>query len=256
MATVRTYQEAETYLGKKNSRKLNYGKRQQAVERRPDGVLAVRMYETDVVTYFPDGRVQLSSGGWKTVTTKERINNHIPTGNYVSQERGVWYLRIGGWQTGTSYVFADGMTIMPDGSIVGAEPKTASSKFAKLRRQAAGYAKDFVEALHAGKIGLPGTSDCFYCGMSEVGTGKNLGELNHDGEHIRTHIEERYYVPSLLINAIKMFGVGPIVKDYALVKMGAPCPEPSSYDFVKPIADRQLKSSVRRYVLRQLGMAA
>ena len=39
---------------------------------------AVRYHSTDIVTYRKDGSIVLSSGGWRTSTTKERINEYIP----------------------------------------------------------------------------------------------------------------------------------------------------------------------------------
>ena len=38
---------------------------------------AVRLHETDVVTFHMDGSVTLDSGGWLTVTTKARMNEFI-----------------------------------------------------------------------------------------------------------------------------------------------------------------------------------
>ena len=49
--------------------------------RRPhndDGfIYTVRLHDTDVLTQWPDGSVSVSSGGWQTVTTKARINDHL-----------------------------------------------------------------------------------------------------------------------------------------------------------------------------------
>jgi hypothetical protein len=42
--------------------------------RRDNGDLAVRLHDTDVVTYHADDSVTLDSGGWLTVTTKDRMN--------------------------------------------------------------------------------------------------------------------------------------------------------------------------------------
>jgi hypothetical protein len=40
----------------------------------PDDEIAVRLHNTDVVTFRRDGAITLNTGGWFTVTTKERIN--------------------------------------------------------------------------------------------------------------------------------------------------------------------------------------
>lgn len=46
------------------------------LERRPNGDIAVRFHETDVVTYHSDGMVTLDTGGWYSVTTRERIETY------------------------------------------------------------------------------------------------------------------------------------------------------------------------------------
>lgn len=40
--------------------------------------VGVRLHETVVVAYLPDGRYVLNTGGWNTATTKDRINSFSP----------------------------------------------------------------------------------------------------------------------------------------------------------------------------------
>lgn len=49
---------------------------------------AVQLHSTDVVTIHADGTFTLRTGGWDTVTTKDRINNYGPA--RVWSERGTW----------------------------------------------------------------------------------------------------------------------------------------------------------------------
>lgn len=70
---------------------------------------AIRYHETDIVTIRPDGTYVLSSGGWHTPTTKQRINAMSPT--WVYQHAYGWFLK-----DGTS--FYDGMTVDSMGEIV------------------------------------------------------------------------------------------------------------------------------------------
>lgn len=85
----------------------------------------VRFHGTDVVTYYPDGRVRLNSGGWRTYTTKRRLNMFGPVP--VWAERGEWY--VGGAR---KTLFRDGMLIGPAGealpdpagpSVAGGDPR-------------------------------------------------------------------------------------------------------------------------------------
>ena len=56
-----------------------------------DDTRAIRFHKTNVITFGTD-RYTLNTGGWKTATTKDRINKHIPEG-YVSQTNFEWSVR-------------------------------------------------------------------------------------------------------------------------------------------------------------------
>lgn len=53
------------------------------------GFIGVRLHSTYIVKFWPDGSVTLHTGGYQTMTTKERINQFI-TG-HVYQEAHKWY---------------------------------------------------------------------------------------------------------------------------------------------------------------------
>ena len=63
------------------------------LQRRGDDI-AVRLHNTDVVTFHADGTATLSTGGWFTVTTKARINDYLPGGIALSSVRGRWFLTV------------------------------------------------------------------------------------------------------------------------------------------------------------------
>lgn len=54
--------------------------------------IAIRLWATDVVTYYRDGRIILNSGGYKTVTTKRRMNDWTPPSIMLYQENWDWYV--------------------------------------------------------------------------------------------------------------------------------------------------------------------
>lgn len=58
----------------------------------PASAFALRYHWTDVVTAYQDGRVVLTSGGWRTSTTKERINRYLPVGYVLYQQKKTWWL--------------------------------------------------------------------------------------------------------------------------------------------------------------------
>jgi len=78
-----------------------------------NGTRVIRLHLTDIITFHPDGSVTLNSGGYKTATTKSRINELAPV--IITQKSSVWYV----YYSGKEYIFKDGITLYPDGTVTG-----------------------------------------------------------------------------------------------------------------------------------------
>ena len=149
-----------------------------------DGATVYRLHETDIIAVTPDGKTTLNTNGWKTVTTKERINRL--TNYQVWQKKGAWY--VGPHDQATPYF--DGI-VLPDD--IGKVDPTIEAE-AKM-----GKAIDkFVKLLDRGTP-EPSGGDCFFCMADKGGT---FG----DDEHIRSHIMEGYLHGTLLLNALAASG--------------------------------------------------
>ena len=62
-----------------------------------DGTEAIRFHNTDIL-FVKDGIVTLNSGGWKTATTKDRINGflrHFDVPFYIQQRNHQWFIAQG-----------------------------------------------------------------------------------------------------------------------------------------------------------------
>jgi hypothetical protein len=90
-----TFAAADAYLRQSNGghgmdgRKIGNNTR---LERRGADSIAVRLHGTDVVTYHNNRTATLSTGGWRTVTTIQRINAYGPA--RVFSDRGhlcIWH---------------------------------------------------------------------------------------------------------------------------------------------------------------------
>jgi hypothetical protein len=159
-----------------------------------EGMIAIKLHDTDIVTVFNDGRMILNSGGWLSVTTKERINRYTNAG--ISQRGGIWYMKDGS-------LFYDGMTIKADGTPLKPRATAAYEKKLKaIKKQAREYARGYVEALKAGLIDFPNGGDCWACLMK----GPKGQETFPGSNHIQEHMKDKYYVPSLLVNAGRAAG--------------------------------------------------
>lgn len=80
----------------------------------PDGALRVRYHTTDIVVVDSTGLITLNSDGWRTATTKRRMNqtaNQCNLGFQVVQHKGEWFVQF--YKDGRVYRtmrFQDGMT--------------------------------------------------------------------------------------------------------------------------------------------------
>ena len=105
-----SYDEAETFVGKRASRSLGANT---VVFRDERGALGVRLYKTTVVRFMRDAdgfeSVELNTGGHKTSTTKARLNGALKhTAWRVYAERGAWSLYLRGEHVAD---FSDGMVV-------------------------------------------------------------------------------------------------------------------------------------------------
>lgn len=241
------YTEANIKLGNRASRKLGNNT---YLQRRGENI-AVRLHGTDVLTFRPDNSVVYDSGGWKTPTTKDRLNGYGAAGFYVWQERGVWTLH--NRTRNKVWLYEDGMVITKRGAVKGAGTVRASKAAIKLQAQIVAYSRKFSELLLAGKIAAPGNGDCLYCHMVSVESGKPLGDEIKSNDHILSHLRENYYVPSLLMHAVEEGPVSIIVKSVIgdLWQNGKPID-----GGWKGIVERQVTQALKKYIRRKLGMAA
>lgn len=70
-----------------------------------DGSVGIMLHSTYVVKIHEDNTYTLNSGGWQTLTTKDRINQYSP--RYVYQKNFEWFVKI----NDKSYPFMDGMVV-------------------------------------------------------------------------------------------------------------------------------------------------
>lgn len=206
--------------------------------RRGPDVLAVRLHATDVVTVWEDSRVALDSGGWQTMTTKDRMNGYAPV--RISSVKGTWYVShdlkrqqaarqareefdvSGGVMDPRDFNYRalyrreaelcevpyfDGIMFDAEGNCLnGIDPETWASYQAVVKEREAAiqkYCSGFYQALKRGMNG-PSGGDCWYCSMRDD-NGITWGD-HGDIEHLLSHLSEPYYVPSLVFNAMRESG--------------------------------------------------
>ena len=185
-----TYADAAERLGTRDRRKIGNNT---YLERRDESTVALVLHATDVVTFRP-GTVTVDSGGWRTMTTKDRIGYAV----LLYAQAGTW--KVGTWQDPSPLVFYDGLTFTDAGELVGEPVADPTAEHKKVKRAITEFARLCSVTLEQG-MPVPGAGDCFYCQM-RTDDGATLGDSFSDCEHLRLHMEEGYVVPSLLYNAV------------------------------------------------------
>lgn len=181
-----------------------------------EGWNVIRYHHTNVVEKRKD-MVRLNSGGWRTPTTKSRMNEHSEgfycvysgkRGWEVSIGKRTWDSERGEWIGETQIVsFYDGMGInIRTGRLAGGKAAERKAN-ASVHREAALKAKiiKFANRLKTEPVPNVSAGDCFYCQMREAGTGKDV--LPHDC--VLLHVKENYLHGSLVVRAIQASGRNP-----------------------------------------------
>jgi len=200
---------------------------------REDGGYGVKLHDTEIVIHYPD-RTVFHSGGWKTATTKDRMNAF--SDHRIHAKKGVWYI--------DSHPYADGVTVYDDGRVVGKSDDPKETE--KLRRRVDEYAKNYADALIRGEVYPPSTGDCWACALvAKDGRAPFSGP-----EHIIAHMEERYYVPSLVVRQMDSLSRPSSAAIGRLWHNDIPIAGTSHEDFVR----QDVRRAVRKFCLFELGL--
>lgn len=232
-----TFSHLVSILGSRDAKKIGNNT---YAERRGE-CIAIRLHATDVLTYSLDGSCRFDSGGYQTATTKARLNEHGPSGCTVYADRGIWYVTVGG----KTYAYADGLIVRPNGTVENAGNLDESKA---LKKQIAQYVKAYVAKLIAGEVVLA-KSDCLFCqGIVTTMDGKR----STDTGHLRSHVEEGYYVGPVVWAALQESGTSAMVKHFVAHRLSGQPLDGGPAGFVQ----KPIEKALRRYLHLQLGLAA
>lgn len=156
---------------------------------------AIRLYNTDIVTYKPDGSIILNSGGYRTQTTKSRINE-FARDVYVSQDMGLWYVNV----RGQTVLFEDGITIPATGPVIASDGYKMQKAKIAVDRMVSKFIKGYVSDMLKNGINRSTDGDCWGCAIQDKRHPENIEPMGYD--HYLSHFEEKYYVPSIFLAAL------------------------------------------------------
>jgi hypothetical protein len=226
IAGIQSYKELDEWMGDRQTRVVGY----HTVARRGDDLvdlqldhtrtIVIRQWNTDIYTLTEKNIATLDVGDWFTVTTKQRLNDLLPPGLNIYSDKGRWYIcDVHGTGYPTNAVrdgipFYNGIQINVATLLMPVAIDEVRQEKEKARRQdrendalkkkIAAYLKGLTDqklrdvladAEHNGTSG-----DCWFCSMFEQ------SGLPQDNEHLISHLDEKYYMVSLFLNALKNRG--------------------------------------------------
>jgi hypothetical protein len=221
-----TFSQCQQILGNRKTKKLSNNT---YLRQESDNLFYVKFHDTDIICIHPDNTQVIDCNGFRTKTTKERVNEFSFA--RILQEKGIWYLP-------GKVEYFDGIRVAFNGEIVGNvsgcnEYNEKSKAWDKLVKEYIdGFCKD---ALQNG-IGVPDKGDCLYCQMLASRQRDELGNValtTFGVSHFCHHVIEKYYVPSF---------VGGII-----IARGYPSP-----GFVWSLIDRDVKNGCDKELRDQL----
>ena len=207
-------------------------------------------HATNVAVFHSNGDIVLDSGGWHTMTTKERINTALnSTNRIIITDKGVWYVA----RKDNGYCwdkqnwlcrFQDGIVIHADGKITGGLTETPNRQKADkiLKAKVKKYAQRCADSVPLDK---PNGGDCWLCSMVDD-KGESWGDSSKDTSHIDSHIKENYVVPSLVFQALKAHYNAPMAFWEAFKDIGWTS---DNRDFGK----LAVKKSVYKFIMKRKG---
>jgi hypothetical protein len=152
---------------------------------------ALYLHGNKIAEYRSDG-LYVSSAGWKTKTTKERLNGL--SGVSVSQEAGEWYLNGHKWSG--DFVRVENFT----GNVKDSDTEKDKKTLKKIKAYSTLYENNEIYPL------IPSGGDCWFCALREVENRIPLGDLHKDNAHLIDHMSENYVMGSLALNALREAG--------------------------------------------------
>lgn len=164
-----------------------------------DHTIGLTLHDNIIVYYHDDMSITLDSCGWQTVTTKDRLNNFTPFSIY--QRSRQWYVQA----DDKEFLFKDGMKLYQTACGWATENAMTENEYnetKQLEKKIDKFADKFADTL---PVNLPSGGDCWYCVMGNE-NGETMGDLSGDHDHLMSHIEEEYFVPALLMNAVREAG--------------------------------------------------
>ena len=178
-----THEEARSLFGECSNQNTGHRLANKTYIQMRGSSFAIRLHNTDIVVIRPNGTYKLNSGGFRTTTTRRRMNHVLPC--VVNQKSGLWSI-------GDSF-FEDHMVIGQDGEIVG--ESIPLSRALKTKRMVDRYCNKFISLV---------LDMCVREPITELRTYKKYRLPKHDN---KKHLDDLWYNEiRYIVNSAKASG--------------------------------------------------
>lgn len=216
--------------------------------------IGVRYHDTFVLIWDAEDTIELYTRGYRTMTTRRRMNTYLPEPWMVYTEEGVWYLSEGSYGSLRS-VFVEGITIRLNASALGRvyQPRDGEEEKKLIlweRQIIRTYAAHYLGLLWAGSFPVPQASQCLQCFENDHPA------LRYSADnHLRRHVLENRYPSKLIFNALKAAGYNDWVlkrlRDYLERSTPELCAKKKT--LVYPLPYDAMKRALVRFLLTHMG---
>jgi len=252
--STNNYQSIYEYILKGRS-KIERKVANNTIARIEDDKIIIKYHSSDIVE-LTESTIKLDSCGYKTYTTKERLNWYIPTPYSLYQKDHVWY--VWNYEDKKTYVFQDGIVFikMQDRTwnldLTTCAKQSEIKRIKSTKRKINNYVNKYIKALTQGELKKPSEGDCWYC-LFQTEDNISLGQATNNIDHLESHFDENYLVPSLLMNAIRFYPMSPfsngILGDIWFN------PDKPDISWGVDIFKDQARSSLKKFLYREFNIA-
>jgi len=133
-----------------------------------------RLYQTDCIEWFPDGKIHIKHQGWTSPTTMQFMTFSLAKLGYIDSVRGKWYFVN---QQGKNFLIGKGITLVKEGDMYVAETTVVEKRYKANRKALNALRKKYRSFIEYGKTTLSMDSSLTRLEVAEAGHGLSFDNV-------------------------------------------------------------------------------
>jgi hypothetical protein len=127
-----------------------------------------RLYQTDCVEWFPDGKINVKHGDWNSPTTMQLLTFSLAKFGHIDSVRGKWYFVN---KQGKNFLMSRGITLVKEGDWYVAETVVVEKRYKANRKALNTLRKKYKSFIDYGKTALSLDPNVTRLEVAEAGHG-------------------------------------------------------------------------------------